>query len=512
MHIKTQRLKVKQVIGEKTKQVAVRSRITIPETKPPAEQVVNARAKAEVTQTEVIKDKVLVEGTITVHVTYVAAVPAQSVHHVEQDIQFTEAVEIPGAEPGMDVFTEVTVEQVKAHVDEANPRVIIVTVILKLFVKVTKTVEVDVVVDAPPENHPVKKKVRVEEVIASGESQVVVSEQVALPPEKPDIEEVLDVISDVTITNKEVLTNKVVVEGVLTLQVIYVAALVGQPVHHAHFRVPFTQFIEVPGAEPDMQVDLRVKIEDASARRKTARELAVDAVLSLKAEVTATREVTVVVDIKGHPELKKIKLFLDQVVGEATHQLVLRETGRIPPEKPEAQKVLDIFVHSVEITDTEVLANKVIVRGIVEVKVTYVGTSPTQPVHAFEERITFNAAVPVPGARPDMTVRVTVTSEFASVELVGPREVAKHVVLKVTVRVTRVLQQEVLVRPVPAPPPECKPGEVIEYTIQPGDTLFKLARRFGTTVDAILDLNPGLDPLNLQVGTTIKIPCNGDPS
>ncbi|MGQ9754794.1 MAG: SPOCS domain-containing protein [Desulfotomaculales bacterium] len=512
MSIKTERLKVKQVVGERTKQVAVRQRITIPETKPPAEQVVNGRAQAEVTQSEVIKNKVLLEGRITVHVTYVAAVPAQSVHHVEQEIQFTEAVEIPGAEPGMDVFTQVTVEQVKAHVDEANPRVIVVTVILKLFVKVTKTVEVDVVVDAPAANFPKKKKVRVEEVIAAGEAQVVISEQLTIPAAKPDIAEVLDVLADVTITNKEVLTDKVVVEGVLTLQVIYVAALPGQPVHHAHVQAPFVEFIEVPGAEPDMHVDVQVRIEDVSGRRKSARELAVDAVLSVKAEGTATRELTVVVHIQGHPELKKIRLFLAQVVGEAVQQVVLRETGRIPDQKPPAQKVLDVFVHSVEVTETEILANKVIVRGAVEVKVTYVSTAVDQPVHAFEERITFNVAVPIPGAKPDMTVQVTVTVEHASGDLVNEREVAKSIVLRVGVRVTRVVQEDVLVkRIVEEPPPECKPGEVIEYTIRPGDTLFHLARRFGTTVHAILELNPGLDPMNLQVGMAIKIPCNGDP-
>ncbi|MEW5761825.1 MAG: SPOCS domain-containing protein [Bacillota bacterium] len=514
MSIKTERLKVKQVVGEKTKQVAVRSRITIPTPKPPADQVLNARAQAEVTQTEIIKDKVLVEGLITIHVTYVSTSPGQPVHHVEQELQFTEAVEIKGAEPDMDVYTEVTVEKVRAHVDETNPLVIVVTVILKLFVKVTKTVEVDVVVEAPPENQPVKKKVQVEEVIAAGEAQVVVTEQVTLPAVKPDIREVLDVLSDLTITQKEVLTDKVVVEGTLTVQVIYVSTAPEQPVHHAHFQIPFTQFIEVPGAEPDMQVDIQAKIEDVEAQRKTNRELAIDAVLSLKAEVTATREMTIVVDIKGHPELKKIKLFLDQVVGEATQQLVLRETGRIPETKPPAQKVLDIFVHSVEVTETEILANKVIVRGAVEVKVSYVADviPPTQPVHAFEERIVFNAAVPIKGVKEDMTVRVTVTSEHASADLVGPREVAKHVVLKVAVRVTKVLQQEVLVKAVAAPPPECKPGEVIEYTIQPGDTLWRLAQRYGTTVNAILNLNPGIDPNNLQVGMTVKIPCNADPA
>ena len=43
------------------------------------------------------------------------------------------------------------------------------------------------------------------------------------------------------------------------------------------------------------------------------------------------------------------------------------------------------------------------------------------------------------------------------------------------------------------------------YTINRGDTLYAIARRFNTTVDAILSLN-NLDTSNLQVGQTIRIP------
>ena len=49
------------------------------------------------------------------------------------------------------------------------------------------------------------------------------------------------------------------------------------------------------------------------------------------------------------------------------------------------------------------------------------------------------------------------------------------------------------------------PGGIL-YTIQPGDTVWQLSRRFGTTVDTILAANPGLDPQNLQIGQRICIP------
>ena len=44
------------------------------------------------------------------------------------------------------------------------------------------------------------------------------------------------------------------------------------------------------------------------------------------------------------------------------------------------------------------------------------------------------------------------------------------------------------------------------YTILPGDSLLALARRFNTTVPAILNVNPGLEPTNLIIGQQICIP------
>lgn len=54
-----------------------------------------------------------------------------------------------------------------------------------------------------------------------------------------------------------------------------------------------------------------------------------------------------------------------------------------------------------------------------------------------------------------------------------------------------------------------EPG-IIRYTVLPGDTIYKVARRFGTTVQSIINANPGLDPYRLMPGMelTITIPEN----
>ena len=59
------------------------------------------------------------------------------------------------------------------------------------------------------------------------------------------------------------------------------------------------------------------------------------------------------------------------------------------------------------------------------------------------------------------------------------------------------------------PTAESSDGSYFEYVVRPGDTLWLLARRYGTTVDAIIRLN-GLPDDNLSIGQILKIPSAGE--
>lgn len=48
-------------------------------------------------------------------------------------------------------------------------------------------------------------------------------------------------------------------------------------------------------------------------------------------------------------------------------------------------------------------------------------------------------------------------------------------------------------------------GERRRYRVQRGDTLESIAEKFDTTVEALIELNPDIDPLALRPGQRIRV-------
>jgi LysM repeat protein len=48
-------------------------------------------------------------------------------------------------------------------------------------------------------------------------------------------------------------------------------------------------------------------------------------------------------------------------------------------------------------------------------------------------------------------------------------------------------------------------GQRVKWTVRPGDTLFSIATQFGTSVAALVRLNPSIDPDALQVGQELIV-------
>ncbi len=139
-----------------------------------------------------------------------------------------------------------------------------------------------------------------------------------------------------------------------------------------------------------------------------------------------------------------------------------------------------------------------------------VGTPSTDEVPAIEPEpeTSVAGAVPAPagddGFQPLGTPRAGGPAGGAQLrpEIVAPRNDQKSTGARATV-VRKLPNNPASTRAAADPAP---PAAGARHTIAAGDNLYRLSRKYGVSVDAIMRANPGIDPRALKIGQSVKIP------
>jgi hypothetical protein len=561
--MKCELLKVQQVIGETIMQATISETLQVPENKPAVEQIVSVDGFVRVRRIEVIEDKIIVHGMLHIGVVYVGLLDSKPVHYTHERIEFTQFAEVVGCVPGMVARVDARILDLQGQCDSPRhhvaPDMYEIIALIELNARVTQMQEINVLVEADPGVSATTQRVRVEEIITTGQLQDIIQANFTIPEEKPAIERVLDVGAEVFCVETKVIDGQVIIEADANLQVMYVALTDGgehghghgeqcgdggcggqgghgehhsypdsQPVHHVHFRYHFTEFVPVPDLATKFRHlrarDLRVTVQDVieylSFDAHGPDTVRVELVMAFNVIVTKTRDIDIVTAITDDtaPNYTVQTLTLEQVVGEAHTQTLVTDEIRVPESEPGAHQLIDLKILRIHVPREEIVLinDKVVVGGVIHLKAIYVAMLDSQPVHAVEAWVKFRSFIAIPGTLPDMVGYVNAILEHSTGHVMAPDFIKVELVLNLVGRVVVISQVDVVMCPsaMPAPPAPtpsatCPIGTIATtVTVQPGDTIFKYAMQYHVSMDNIIAANPGIDPNNLVVGSTVNIPCD----
>lgn len=532
--ITRRKFKVQHVVGENTTQVSLRSIVAFPVQ---VRKIMGVTAEVREINATPIVDKIIVEGLFHKQVGWVANVSAEvgginyiegAVYDLPVDERFTTFVDLPGATPDSIIDVDARVEFVDHSdiPDAANGDEWQQTVILEIHVRATETMEVEVITDiqVPPGSgiEVIKEKVRIEDVLGEGEKQVNVMANINLPAGVNAVK-IKSADAEVRNIRTEVLPNKVIVQGVLHKQVYYIDAATRQMFEFG-FDEDFTTFVDLPGVEPRTSVTVKAMLEYVKFDLTSPTTANQSAIIKLVVRAVTTREISVVIDVIG-PGIDVVKEILkaEHVVAEGKQQVAVENTNIIFPRP--ARKIAKVDARiNINRSESKILPNKIVVVGSLHKQIYYVDvcTNAVWETHFDEPFTTF---VDVKGIKPGMNVSYMRRVEHVDVNSQGPLPTVENscppavyvpenfkwkqtAIVEIKARVTETRELQVVTDIIfGGAPPACPEGEIRYHVIQPGDTLYKIAQKYGTTVQELMRLNPGINPNDLRVGQRIMVLC-----
>lgn len=500
--VKRRLLKVDRVIGEDTVRETVEADIKLPFK---IIKVFEVIASVTDVETEVQEGGVMVSGII--HKQLFVVDKGDVVRHVPEDVTFSVFVDIPGVKNDMDAQVDVRILTVDTEVTDDGKKVR-QTVVLEIFVKVSVTKQIEVVIDVEGKDVVVKKELlKVDSVVGEDTKAFTLTPTVTLPITAKKIFKIIPSVRDVT---AEVKDGTVIVRGVVHKQVFLVDE--GDLVRHTSEDIPFTQAVDIPGARPNMDVQVRVSVslEDHELIDPPSRKLRQTLVVEAFVKVTEVLQLEVVVDVKG-PGIEVVKKLLkvESVVVDVRQKETIKSTVTLP-QKP--TKILEVVASIVNL-QAEARNDQVVVKGILHKQIFFVDEAGDLLRH-FREDVPFTFVKTAKGARPDMNVQVRASIVGEVRTKLDGKELEQIAVIDIFAKVTRTVQLEVVVDvigdvvpPKPPKPPIPPKPPVKEYVVKKGDTLFLIAKKFGVSLDALIAANPQIkDPNKISPGDIVFIP------
>ena len=537
IHVTREKVKVKYVIGEESIVETVTKTLNVPTTKPFIERVLDVTPELTAPVSATVGENGIIEfddngGQISLGVTYVADAqdPPQPVHYFSSVdtgeyinlADLTQTITVLDAEPGMEVLVDVDFIKVESSTKSSDTALdqVEVDLTIKVTVQVIDQKEFEIItgIEGIDPSLITTEELVIEDIVTE-ESYQRQSRDNTLTIDE-EVERVLKVDGAIVNTEEPEITGDVVtVKGEFQVRVLYVAGGSDQPVHVAIGTFDITEDIKIAGLTEDNSVYVDISLKDWTYEltdTNGAQKVEVDAILDINITVTELKDITVITGIDSKKiEIETKLLRVDEIIADKTTTHSFTATANLPPEKPDIKTggVLEADVNYLSFS-CEAETDEVKVFGNYHTGVMYVANQTIDdninPVHYFHNSFEYTKYINVPGARPSMKCDVDTTVKRVTGRKVAVDQVRLSITLQKDIRVTDLKELEIITDIIEVSPvvdkPDCGQPAKIVYIVQPGDTLYKIACRYKTTIEALVEYNNIPNPDYIEVGQKIIIP------
>jgi len=513
MELIKENIECEQLLHEDFSDTVVKAEYVIPDTHPDVNEVLMIDAKPIIVAKEVMQDKVLIEGQVEYTVLYLAKEDETTgVHNVVYVGKFSNYVEIPGAEYKMICDADCYVEHMECNI--VNERKIAIEGIVKLKAEVYKNYNFEVIKDVTGSQdiQMLKNPATIDKIVANLSEDLVSKSQIQIPMDKPQIGNVLK--CDVKVYKKDVrvMEGKISINASVLVSVLYRGKDIRDLVC-VEDNVEVNKEVDLEGVNPTMDSYTDFKVDTVGVDIKEDdlgenRIFVVEALIKSNLKVMYKEEMDIIQDAYSPSsimQMSKKDYELNVMHGHATCQSIVKYNIEMDSDSPKISQVLMSF-GKVCITDKKLVEDKVIIDGVLNVDALYRTVDEEKYVYTVNEEIPFSCSVEIPGCKIDMQCigKACLENIEASIEA---DTIAIKAIVEVYARVNYVTRKEFLVdmTSIEGELPK-KRASLTIYVVQHGDTLWKIAKKYASTIEDLVKLNNIEDLDVVKVGHKLIIP------
>lgn len=504
VQVSKEKICVNKLITEKRELIFINNDMIVPDSKPDILNTINVSGNVCIYKKELMDDKVKIEGSINTYIMYLPDSKDDNLRALNCNFDFSENIAVPGCKEGMSIVINCLIKDIECKV--INGRKVGVKAGLEFDIKIYSNEEIEMIntIDNIDDIQVLQENVNVDSLIGGGKTSVYAKDTLNIEKED-ELAEILKV--DISLVDKDIKIsyNKVLAKAEAELKIMYLTE--DNKIGRVVGKIPVVGFIDIQNISENNICDVNYEIKSIIIRPNPAEEHSIYIELEIEQSCMAfeKKQINIIQDLYSptcNLEFSQKRIASNTDKSEGTKQFTIKEKVQIPDI--EEQSILDVEV-SPNLANTSITSSKITYSG--EVNLNFIFEKDGR-LNSRNAKMPFEFSMDNVDAVDSINVDTDIIIENSTFNIQSKGIAECEIKMDFYTRISKNVNMNVIdnIEITENEDNEQDYDSLILYITRPGDTLWKIAKRFNSTVEQISKMNGIEDENKIDICKKIYIP------
>ena len=493
-------LNVNKVICEKKEVITVEGDMIIPDSKPDILNTITTSGNVCIYKKEILDGKIRLDGSVLTYIMYLADENTDNVRGLSTGLDFSESINIPELETDMNIEVSTKIKFIECKI--INGRKIGIKATIEIYIKVKSKESAEIITEIEDNNIQVlSKNMKVNSIIGDGMTKAFIKENITIP-NTDNLAEILNMQINLVDKDIKISYNKILVKAEAEIQMVYLTE--DGRICKNISNLPLVGFIDMQNIKEENICETSYNIKNIIAKPNSIEEHSV--YIEIETEISCIayeeKEFKIIEDMYcPGQKIDFEKLIINTISNKQCKKDSCNINEQIKIPELANGTIVDVKVNPI-INKESKLNEKIIFTGELELDFIFIDNSATI-VNSKKITIPFEKTIDDISENCKTNVNIDIgtqeiinQSEIVNINLELNFEINSYNPVAIPVINDISSQDE----------EDIQDYSVIIYVVKAGDTLWKIAKNYGSTVDDIVRVNGIERPNKINIGEKIYIP------